>query len=265
MYICGMTHHEPFAFLNDFFDKIFVVSLRRATDRQADIQKELHGLNYEFWWAVDKRDFEIETLIQNGTYDEDKALKVNRHGIKKMLAGEVACAWSHRDIYQATIDNNYERVLIFEDDVVVRNNTISLLPHTLKQLPQHWEFCYLGYLQNETFSRTQWFKKQFYKLLSSLGAYQWLKPSHVERLFSRPYSENLRLAGLHDCTHAYGLTRSAAQTLLTAQTPIYSSADELLAHQIIKGNMQAFISTPPFFDQQDFINGHQNSTSYIWS
>jgi glycosyl transferase, family 25 len=255
---------EAFEFLNHFFDKIFVVSLRRATDRQTHIQTTLNGLNYEFWWAVDKLDLDLQSLIQNGTYDEAKALKTNRHGNRKIVRGEVACSWSHREIYQAIIDNAYERVLIFEDDVTRNDSVLSLLPNALKQLPPSWEFCYLGYFQNETFTTKHWFKKQFYKVLSSVGAYQWLSPSQVNRLYSRPFSENLRLAGLHDCTHAYALTRSAAQTLLAAQTPIYTTADELLTHEIIKDTMQAFICTPPFFDQQKYTNHHQNTDSYIW-
>jgi glycosyl transferase, family 25 len=256
---------DTISFLNQYFDKIYVVSLRRATDRQANIKKLLDGLNYEFWWAVDKNDFTIDDVIASGTYDEAKALKDNRYGIRKLLAGEVACSWSHRNIYQTMLDNNYHRVLIFEDDVVPNLQTLELLPTTLQQLPNNWELCYLGYLQNETFTMKQRFKKKFYQLMAAMRLFQWIKPSQVKRLFSMPYSDNLRQAGLHDCTHAYALTQSAARKLVKAHTPIYSCADEILTHEIIKGNLCAFVCTPTFFDQEDFIRGHQNSDSYIWS
>jgi GR25 family glycosyltransferase involved in LPS biosynthesis len=36
-----------------------------------------------------------------------------------MLPGEVACAWSHKMIYEELIAKKYNRVLIFEDDATV--------------------------------------------------------------------------------------------------------------------------------------------------
>lgn len=260
-----MSPSTPFEYLNATFDKIFVVSLRRAADRQEALKKQLEGLRYEFFWAVDKQDFTLEEVIAKGVYDEAKALKFNRYGIKRLLAGEVACSWSHRNIYQRMLDEGLQRVLVFEDDVVTNRHTLAQLPATLHQLPPDWELVYLGFLQNEERLPKHWWKTQFYKLLASLGRFDWLGVKEVENLYPKPFSQNLRVAGLHDCTHAYALTREAAAKLVKAQTPIYTCADELFTHEILKGHLRAYICRPTFFDQEDFVRGHQNSDSYIWN
>ncbi|WP_428657826.1 glycosyltransferase family 25 protein [Runella sp.] len=252
-------------FLNSYFDKIFVISLHRATDRQMALKQHLEGLNYEIFWAVDKKNFTVEEVIASGVYDEVKALRFNRHGVRKLLLGEIACAWSHRNIYETILKEGYERVLIFEDDVVPNNHKLELLPHTFQQLPKSWELIYLGFLQNEEVTSKNWRKKQFYKLLATFNAYKWLTRKHVNNLYPKPYSSHLRIAGLHDCTHAYAISRSGAEKLLKAQTPIYSAADELMTHEVIRGNLNAFICNPTFFDQEDFVRGHVNTDSYIWS
>lgn len=255
----------PYTFLNAYFDKIFVLSLRRATDRQATLKESLKGLNYEIFWAKDKQDFLLEEVISQGIYDERQALKLNRHGAKKLALGEVACSWSHRNIYQRMIDEGLERVLVFEDDVAPNLDTLALLPETLQQLPDDWELVYLGFLKNEEVLRKHWRKRQFYRLLATFKAYQWLTRREVNNLYPKSYSENLRVAGLHDCTHAYALTLPAAHKLVKAQTPIYSSADELLTHEVLRGHLKAFICNPTFFDQQGFNSvGHQSGGSYVF-
>lgn len=255
---------SPYTFLNAYFDKIFVVSLQRATDRHAILKEHLKGLNYEIFWAKDKQDFSLEEVIFQGIYDEKKALKFNRHGMKKLAHGEVACSWSHRTVYEKMLAEGLERVLVFEDDVEPNLETLALLPTTLQQLPVDWELVYLGFLKNEEILRKHWRKRQFYKLLAIFKAYDWLSPREVNNLFPKPYSENLRVAGLHDCTHAYALTRSAAQKLIEAQTPIYSAADEVLTHEVLRGHLKAFICSPTFFDQQGFNSvGHRDGGSYV--
>ncbi|MCP1385401.1 glycosyltransferase family 25 protein [Runella salmonicolor] len=254
-----------YEFLNGYFDRVFVVTLRRATDRQEAIKQHLEGLNYELFWAVDKKDFTLADSIKSGVYDEAKAVKFNRHRHSKLSLGEIACAWSHRNLYEKIVQEGHERVLIFEDDVVPKLQMLELLLTTMNQLPEHWELVYLGFLKNEEITPKHWRKKQFYKLLATFRAYKWLTRHHVNNLYPKPYSTNLRIAGLHDCTHAYAVSKSAAEKLLKAQTPLYSRADELMTHEVIRGNLAAFICRPTFFDQEDFARGHANADSYIWS
>ena len=76
----------------------------------------------------------------------------------------------------------------------------------------------------------------------------------VSNLLPKPYSVHLKNAGFHDCTHAYAITLAGAQKLLAAQTPVVYRADDLLSATIMKGELNAFVTEPKFFDQQIFQN-----------
>ena len=72
--------------------------------------------------------------------------------------------------------------------------------------------------------------------------------------FAKPYSKHLKKAGFHDCTHAYAVTLQAAKKLLAAQTPVVYRADDLLSATILKGELNAYVTEPKFFDQEIFHN-----------
>jgi glycosyl transferase family 25 len=76
----------------------------------------------------------------------------------------------------------------------------------------------------------------------------------VTNLLPKPFSKHLKKAGFHDCTHAYAVTLSAAEKLLKVQTPVVYRADDLLSATILKGDLNAFITVPKFFDQEIFHN-----------
>jgi glycosyl transferase, family 25 len=71
-----------------------------------------------------------------------------------------------------------------------------------------------------------------------------------------PYSKHLKRAGFHNCTHAYALTLGAAEKLIRNQIPVIYRSDDLLSSTIMKGELNAFVTTPKFFDQQSI---HQTS------
>jgi glycosyl transferase family 25 len=60
----------------------------------------------------------------------------------------------------------------------------------------------------------------------------------------------LSKAGFHDCTHAYAITNEAAKILLHQQTPISSTADNLLAFAITNQLLNGYISQPKLINQQ---------------
>jgi GR25 family glycosyltransferase involved in LPS biosynthesis len=63
----------------------------------------------------------------------------NRH------AGAYGCAASHRAILQRTLDLGRERVLIFEDDVVLTDDAAAWLERIVPQLRLvDWDVFYLG-------------------------------------------------------------------------------------------------------------------------
>ena len=237
---------------HQYFDKIFVITLKRASDRQERTKKLLQGLNYEFYFGVDKNDLVYMDLEKRGIYNDKKAKELDRYG-KGITLGGIACSLSHRNLYQLIIEKGYHRVLIFEDDVVPLKDNLLQLPNAIKELPDDWELVYLGYTKHEKTTAELKLKQAFYKILSSASLMKWNR-TMVDNLLPFEYSDHLKLAGYHDCTHAYGVTRSALQKLITNQTPVILNSDDLLSYVVMNGNLKAFITQPKFFDQEHFAN-----------
>jgi len=243
-------HPDTINFLNQYFDKILVVSVLRFTDRHRRVEKRLLDLPIEFFWGVDKLNLNQHTARQDGTYDEEKAKRLQRI-TKPLNLGELACALSHRNVYESIIDNGWQKVLILEDDVWPLYENLQLLPQTLMELPMYWDLVYLGYLKNERITMQLKVKKFFYKILSGLGLMKW-DYAMVNNILPKRFSPHLKKAGFHDCTHAYAVTLEGAKKLLAAQTPVVYRADNLLSYTILKGKFTAFITQPRFFDQENF-------------
>jgi len=239
-------------FLQQYFDKILVVSVPRFTGRHERVKQSLDGLPFEFFWGADKLGINYDTAKRDGTYDEQKAKKLQRQG-KALNPGEIACSLSHRNVYTAMIENDWKKVLILEDDVLPLTEKMDALPEALNELPGDWELVYLGYLKHENVTAGLKVKQFFYKILSALGLMAW-SYKMVTNLLPKPFSAHLKKAGFHDCTHAYALTLEGAKKLLASQTPVVYRADDLLSATIMKGELNAFVTEPKFFDQENFHN-----------
>ena len=240
------------ALIQQYFDKILVISVPRFTDRHRRVEEHLQGLQFEYFWGADKLQLDYDRAKVEGTYDEQKAKKLQRQG-KALNLGEIACSLSHRNVYAAMIKNNWKRILILEDDVLPLYDNLIALPEVLQELPANWELVYFGYLKHEKVTAGLKIKQGFYKILSRLGLMKW-NYTMVKNLLPVPYSTHLKKAGFHDCTHAYAITKEAAEKLLAAQTPVVYRADDLLSSTIMKGELNAYITEPKFFDQEIFHN-----------
>ena len=144
-------------------------------------------------------------------------------------------------------------MLILEDDILPLYDNLNLLPAVINELPENWELVYFGYLKHEEVTAALKTKQFFYKIKSLLGLLKW-SYKMVSNMLPKPYSKHLKKAGFHDCTHAYAVTIDGAKKLLAAQTPVVYRADDLLSATIMKGDLNAFVSVPKFFDQEAFHN-----------
>jgi len=240
------------AFLQKYFDKIFVITLDRAKERQESTRNYLDDIAFDFFFGADKLQMDLPTLIKDGIYDEGKAKQMNRYG-KKMVLGHIACSLSHRNLYNHIVENNYQRVLIFEDDVIPIIESLKHISSSLKELPEDWELVYLGYNKHEFITPKLKRKQAFYSISSRLGLMKWNNVM-VNNMLPKPFSKHLRVAGFHDCTHAYAVSLEGAKKLVKAQTPVIYRADNLLTAQVLKGQLNAFISKSFLFNQEIFMD-----------
>lgn len=106
--------------ITDFFDKIYCINLEHRTDRWELALKEFKKIGIE-----------NDVTRFNGVYNKDN--------------GNLGCTLSHYNVIKDAKDNNYERILIFEDDVLFLDNDVSLIENTLDQLNNiNYDIFYLG-------------------------------------------------------------------------------------------------------------------------
>src|SRR5215204_784503 len=113
--------------LNEYYDKTYVISVKSAEHRRARFIERFTGLNYSFFFGADKNNISINELIDKNIYSEALAKKHHRY-TKAMMPGEIACALSHRMIYEDMLQNNYSPVLILEDDALPDPKGLEMIP-----------------------------------------------------------------------------------------------------------------------------------------
>lgn len=242
-----LTRQQGFALLNDFFDKIYVITIQRAVDRREVLRPLLDGLNYQFFFGADKTQYENDPSLLQRVYDDKTSRKKHRYR-KPMLTGEVACSVSHRMVYEDVVKNGYENVLVFEDDVVPDARHFFAIASILQELPNDFELLYWGYNKNELQSFAGRTKQIFYHILRFFGSIN-LPHSMIANLYARPFSKHLKIAGFHDMTHAYSISLEGAKKLLNLQTPIIFNSDGALSYSTSMKIMKGYITTPRVFMQ----------------
>lgn len=238
-----------FAVINQYFDHIYVITIPRAIHRQEKIKKLLEGLDYEFFYGIDKMDWPLDKLITEGFYLEDRAKNYHRYN-KPMIEGHIACSLSHRKVYEDIVTKKYKRVMIFEDDVVPDFPKLPNVDAILDELPNDWELLYWGYGKNERPRKT---KQLFYRFMSALGVLKWNK-TMIRNLYPERRTKHISKSGFHDLSHAYSITEKGARTMINIQTPIAHNADAAMSFAITNGWLKAYICHPKLFNQEIQVN-----------
>lgn len=251
---------EYFDQLNIYYDKIYVLSVEAAVERRKLFSQRFVGLRYVFFYGADKTKFNVKELQSAGMFNESLSRQNHRYS-KPMNPGEIACSWSHKLIYEDMLKNNYRRILVFEDDAVPDEKTLTEIPEILKELPENWEVLMWGWGKNFENTFNAKLKKASYHLLHFLRLLKW-NHTIIKNLFAREFSKHLKKAGFHDFTYAYAISRSGAEKLLKMQTPIQYTADNLLAHAATKVIAETYITWPKIFLHDSLPDGTPRD-SYI--
>lgn len=251
---------QLFTPLNQYYDKIYVLTVKSAEARRALFAERFNGLNYTFFYGADKNAFTIEETRAKGIFSEELTREHHRFG-KTMKHGEIACSWSHVMMYEDAIQNNYKRVLIFEDDAVPDLEMLQKIPTILQEIPPDCELLMWGWDKNGESNAGTKLKQLIYHVQHAMGRLKW-SHSIIKHLYARPFSKHLRRAGFHDYTYAYALNRNGMEKLLRMQTPIQYIADNLLAHAATNGVVNGYITWPKVFLHDSLPDGTARD-SYI--
>jgi GR25 family glycosyltransferase involved in LPS biosynthesis len=168
--------------INEYFNKIYLLNLDRRPDRLNRATKRLHS--QKIWFtrisAVDgykdpvKSQFEtyfrsklcsIPEGIQPIKTFKEKYLEYNHYvarvqfmenylGKKAIQSpGAFGYALTYIEILKEAIANNYQRILIFDDDIILCKNFHNAFENRIRMLPADWRLIMLGAMQhnwNET-------------------------------------------------------------------------------------------------------------------
>ena len=114
-----------------------MINLKRRPDKLKVCQQLFAKLNikYKISEAIDfcdgiPEDYPVKPI--EGSFLWDRA------------PGAWGCYVSHLEIIKDAKKNNYDKILILEDDVAIDDNFLSLFSQKVKDLPQDWKLFYLG-------------------------------------------------------------------------------------------------------------------------
>jgi GR25 family glycosyltransferase involved in LPS biosynthesis len=123
--------------LDKYFDKIYYINLKKDIDRNENMLKQF-------------REFDITNFqrIEGTVLETIPDLYYWRNFVQKFLnekyiLGSLGCRNSHLKIMKDALDNNYNRILIFEDDIIFTQDPNKLLSDNIDYL-NNWDMIYFG-------------------------------------------------------------------------------------------------------------------------
>ena len=234
--------------LKNFHDRVYVLTIPSATERQANVIEQLGDGNFEFVFGVDKNEVSKEELTLKGIYDESIAMRTDRRS-KPMTLGHICCSLGHRMVYEAFLSTDAQTALIFEDDVVVNEVPENTVENAIANVPADAELIYWGWQGG---GYRPWFgaaKQTLYHIQHSIGLERY-DHTMIKNLYSRPFNEYFDIAGKHFLAHSYTVTRRAAEALIKWNTPIRLNGDNALMYAVLSGDVKGYLSKNQIFGQR---------------
>ena len=241
--------------LKGFFRAIYVITLPQFVVRQKALEETLSSLPHTLFYGQDKEKLDLDAEIKTKSYSPTRAAYYLHRPLNR---AEVACAYSHYALHAHLLKEGLFPVLILEDDVGLKETDTEATKIAFSELPTNWEICYLGYEKNEYFGPLQRTKELLYTLFYKLGSRHRLK-RELNHYHARPFSSQLKRAGSHTGTHAYGVSEAGCIRLYEKQKPICMIADCLLNELVVVDKMPAFLLKRKIFTNKS-VSGTIPST-----
>ena len=114
--------------LDNFFDKIYVINLKRRPDR---LEKFFHGIAP---YVIDINKIEVVEAVDGPAVRPDLGKE----------AGKWGCTMSHKRIHKLILERDDEKILVLEDDCEFFEGFEEKFTSSLEDLPSNWDMFYLG-------------------------------------------------------------------------------------------------------------------------
>jgi glycosyl transferase family 25 len=189
--------------MNSFIDNVYVINMDKDTNRLDKVTKECTKFNIKFqrFPGVDPK-----TLSK-----KEKKKYITKFCQKYCTNGMIGCGLSHIKIYEDVINNNYNNVLILEDDIYFKDNFHSILNNALDELPNDYDVLYIGYFGLSS-EHTYYDHNYLLKILSNKKT--------EKNIFNTIYCPEFPLG-----THAMIISNKGCQKLLQIMNKMYWHID----------------------------------------
>lgn len=121
------------SFLNSIVDKVYVINLEKDIKKLESIRKVLEEQHIVF---------ERFNAIDGNTVEDDT--RITKFCNKFCYNGIKGCALSHRTIWEKSLENRYEHIAVFEDDVLFNKDFNTNLQLNYYNIPNDFDIIYLG-------------------------------------------------------------------------------------------------------------------------
>ncbi len=142
-------------YINDYFDKIFVINLDRRPDRKANLLQKLYELNIEaaFIEAVDG--YTDENINEFNRYNSIPYTHPDAHPLeikhqRKMIMspGAWGVLKSYHKVIALAKEKGYRRILVFEDDIIFIEDFHARFANFIRSIGSDWKIICLGASQH---------------------------------------------------------------------------------------------------------------------
>ena len=155
--IANILNIKLYSNKSEHFNEVYLMNLKRRPDRLERFMtyyntSDMKRYNIMKFEAIDGSVLDVNTVpLSELARLEMKQLETTgfRYKHYQLTKGAIGCYLSHVKIWENIMKNNYERVLVFEDDARPPPNFLKALKINMKHIPQDWDIVLLGKLCNE--------------------------------------------------------------------------------------------------------------------
>ena len=152
--------------INYYFSKIYILNLKRQDKKRETIIRimEKHNINnYTFFEAIDGYTEPYITDWEKYNIEPFDNIEKQLNRKKIGSAGVWGNLISVRDILITAKKNNENRILFFEDDIILHNDFNKEFTENIRQVPSDWLIILLGAGVNQLDSSSNKINKNIYK------------------------------------------------------------------------------------------------------
>jgi len=113
--------------LNEYFDEIYCINLKSRPERLASFKKNLKKLGMP--------DITIFEALDGASLER---------GDWPLSNGALGCTLSHVAIYTDALKKKHSKILVFEDDAIIKRGFVKSFSNMIATLNSDWDMLYLG-------------------------------------------------------------------------------------------------------------------------